>query len=496
MFTSVCDNFKSNILKIKDLAIDKYQVFTVSGIFVLLLSFLAIYLEQVLILTIPLVLILGILFITDYRLPYYLYFLVMPFSIEYYFPSGFGTDLPTEPLMLLMTASSLVLFLSDGSKITNVKYLQPITYALLCHVCWIAIAAFTSESPFISLKILLAKIWYIIPFYFLSLHLVKDPAFVKKIMAFTFWPLLIATVYIIVRHTSYGFSFESVNHVVRPFFRNHVSYASVLVLFVPFVWFLYKLEERKSMKYFYLLSMAVMVMGIYFSYTRAAILSLILAFGCYYLIKWRLFFKSVLLGVPILIFLVYFLVKDNNYVRFAPNFERTVTHNDFGNLLDATYKLEDISTMERVYRWVAGAHMVAEKPYLGFGPGTFYTYYQNYTVTMFETYVSDNPEKSGMHNNFLMILVEQGFPGLIIFLIFCLMVLYQIQEQYSKTKDKNEKILVMASGLCIIIILLTNLINDTLEVDKIGPFFFFSIAIIARSHWLNRNIESESMEVK
>lgn len=250
------------------------------------------------------------------------------------------------------------------------------------------------------------------------------------------------------------------------------------------------------MKYFYLLSMAVMVMGIYFSYTRAAILSLILAFGCYYLIKWRLFFKSVLLGVPILIFLVYFLVKDNNYVRFAPNFERTVTHNDFGNLLDATYKLEDISTMERVYRWVAGAHMVAEKPYLGFGPGTFYTYYQNYTVTMFETYVSDNPEKSGMHNNFLMILVEQGFPGLIIFLIFCLMVLYQIQEQYSKTKDKNEKILVMASGLCIIIILLTNLINDTLEVDKIGPFFFFSIAIIARSHWLNRNIESESMEVK
>ncbi|HPN69283.1 MAG TPA: O-antigen ligase family protein [Saprospiraceae bacterium] len=472
-------------MKLTHQPIDKYQVFKAAGIFVLLLSFLASYFEQVLLLAIPLVLIMGILFISDYRLPYYLYFLVMPLSVEYYFPSGFGTDLPTEPLMLIMTASAFVLFLSDGMKLMSAKYLQPITYALMCHVCWIGVTAFASESPFISLKILLAKIWYIIPFYFLSLHLIKNPAFVKKIMIFTFWPLLLATIYIIIRHTSYSFSFESVNHVVRPFFRNHVSYASVLVLFVPFVWFLYKQEQRKTMKYFYLLSMIVMVVGIYFSYTRAAILSLILAFGCYYLIKWRLFFKSVLLSVPILIFLVYFLVKDNNYVRFAPNFERTVTHNDFGNLLDATYKLEDISTMERVYRWVAGAHMVAEKPYMGFGPGTFYTYYQNYTVTMFETYVSDNPEKSGMHNNFLMILVEQGFPGLVIFLIFCLLVLYQIQEQYLKTKDENEKILIMSAGLCIIIILLTNLINDTLEVDKIGPFFFLSIAIIARSYWLN-----------
>lgn len=463
----------------------KDQGFIISAIVLLLVSIGAIFFESYVLLFIPLVVIVALLFLKDYRIPYFLYFITMPFSVEYYFPGGFGTDLPTEPLMLIMTASALIIFFSKMEKLASAKYLQPITFGLLLHVTWIVVAAIFSETQFISAKVVLAKIWYVIPFYFLSLHLIDNVNFVKKIMKFTFWPLLIATVIIIIRHAGFGFSFDSANHVVTPIFRNHVSYASVLVLFVPFVWFLYQLEEKKLLKYVYLLSIGILILGIYFSYTRAAILSLVIAFVCYFLIKWALFFRTALVALPIMALLVFYLVKDNNYVRFAPNFEKTITHNDFGNLLDATYKLEDISTMERVYRWVAGVHMVKDHPFFGFGPGSFYSFYQNYTVTMFETYVSDNPEKSGIHNNFLMILVEQGFPGLIIFITFCLIVLYTFQKVYLQTKEEEERVLVMAAGLCIIIILLTNLINDTLEVDKIGPFFFTSIAIVARRHWKN-----------
>ena len=435
----------------------------------------------------PFAIIVAYYFLKDYSLPYKLFFLIVPFSVEYYSSSGFGTDLPTEPLMLIMTGFSILLFFSSPSSLIKPKYLTPITGLLMLHLFWMLVTTVFSDSIFISFKFLLAKIWYVIPFYFLSIHLIRKSEDAIKIIKLTFWPLFLVTLVIIVRHAGFGFSFDSANHVVTPIFRNHVSYASALVLFLPFIWFIAMTEKGQKMRWIYIVSILVFVIGIYFSYTRAAILSAVLAAGCYFLIRYRLFFKSVLIALPLLAGFVYFLIKDNNYVNFAPNFERTVMHSEFSNLLDATYKLEDISTMERVYRWVAGSQMFLEKPWLGFGPGSFYTFYQHYTVNMFETYVSDNPEHSGIHNYFLMVLVEQGIIGFVIFFGFCLFILYFFEREYHRTINHEDRLLLMAAALCTIIILLTNLINDTLEVDKIGPFFFLSLALLSRQMVLNRS---------
>lgn len=426
-------------------------------------------------------------FLRDYRIPYFLFFLLVPFSIEYYLPGGFGTDLPTEPLMWVMTATSALILIKSPKSLVTDKYLTPITFLLLLHMTWILVSTLFSETFVISVKYLLAKLWYVIPFYFLSLHLIKNSEVFKQLVSLTFWPLMLVSLGILIRHAAMGFTFDSVNHVVTPIFRNHVSYASTLVLFLPFIWFLTVSEKRKSFKLIFTLSIFLCLTAIYFSYTRAAILSAAIAFVCYFLIRMRWMFRSVLLALPVLASIIYFLIKDNNYVYFAPDYERTVMHSEFTNLLDATYKLEDISTMERVYRWVAGAGMFSEKPWLGFGPGSFYSMYQHYTVRMFETYVSDNPEHSGIHNYFLMVLVEQGIFGFLIFFALCLYVLYLFEREYHRTTLQADKNMLMAAGLCTIIILLTNLINDTLEVDKIGPFFFISLAILSRQYQINRS---------
>ena len=69
--------------------------------------------------------------------------------------------------------------------------------------------------------------------------------------------------------------------------------------------------------------------------------------------------------------------------------------------------------MERLYRWVAGTRMTADKSILGFGPGNFYDYYKPFTLgTQFTTYVSENRDRSTVHNYLLMTAVEQGIPGL------------------------------------------------------------------------------------
>jgi O-antigen ligase len=80
--------------------------------------------------------------------------------------------------------------------------------------------------------------------------------------------------------------------------------------------------------------------------------------------------------------------------------------------------------------------MVGDKYILGFGPGGFYNYYQSYTLSQFTTYVSNNPDRSSTHNYFLMTAVEQGLPGLLIFLGIIFMYFKQAQRSLFKLEKK------------------------------------------------------------
>jgi O-antigen ligase len=141
--------------------------------------------------------------------------------------------------------------------------------------------------------------------------------------------------------------------------------------------------------------------------------------------------------------------------------------------------MEDISTVERFYRWVAGINMIEEKPLTGFGPSTFYSNYKSYTVTSYKTYVSDNPEKSGIHNYYLMTAVEQGIPGLLIFVGLCMICILCGEQAFHALKNKEEKALVMAATVSFVLVLAVLIINDLIEADKVGPLFFLSASIIA-----------------
>jgi O-antigen ligase len=176
---------------------------------------------------------------------------------------------------------------------------------------------------------------------------------------------------------------------------------------------------------------------------------------------------------------VVLISKDNKYIDFAPNYYKTITHQDFSNLLEATYKLEDISTVERFYRWIAAFYMVRERPVIGFGPNNFVPYYRSYTDDHFITYVSDNEEQSGVHNYFLMTAVEQGIPGLIFFVILLFITLARIQWMYHKLKAGFYKQLCTAVTGSIFFILFALLLNDVIETDKIGTFFFLNLAFVA-----------------
>ena len=183
------------------------------------------------------------------------------------------------------------------------------------------------------------------------------------------------------------------------------------------------------------------------------------------------------------------LVLGNTYLDFAPEYKKTVAHKDFDSLISATAKGQDVSTMERVYRWVAAYQMIEDKPILGFGPGTFYFFYKNYTVSSFATYVSDNPEKSGVHCYYLMTAVEQGIIGLLIFLLLCFYVILKGEELYHRSGlTAYEKNMIMAANLGFICIAAINIVNDMVETDKVGSFFFAYMAILVNMDLKTRKL--------
>jgi O-antigen ligase len=436
---------------------------------------------------VPFVLLVLYVVVSDYSILYYLFFLILPFSIEVYLPNGLGTDLPSEPIMWCLTGLGLLIFISKSWQGKTLhKYMNPITFMLIAHLTWLTFTVMTATDATRSFKFLLAKIWYVIPFYFLTIHFLKSNVDVRKMFKLLIASLTISMIYVIINHAAEGFSFKTSNDVVQPFFRNHVNYAAMLVLLVPYVlmgaWF-------SKRKWIYGLLILFFIVCIYFSFTRAAMVGLFIGIGAFYIIKSKLV-KPVLLTCLIGASLgITYLSTNNNFLKLAPNFEKTITHNKFDNLIEATYKMEDISTMERLYRWVAGFEMIQDKPLVGFGPNNFYINYSKYALSAFQTYVSDNPDHSGVHNYYLMTAVDQGIPGLLIFIGLILVALIIGENTFHQLKDREDKVILMTSLISLIIILSLNLINDILETDKIGPFFFISLAIIGIYYQKVRQLE-------
>ena len=494
---------------------------------------------------IPFFLLLVYWTVVDFRSVFYLLLFCLPLSIEYELPNGFGTDLPTEPLVVgLMMAflfyvanggrgrrmmrsnetggdfgSEKVLSLRDERQEGDERFYQRFVSTgqesgglsrfyqrfvpagqggvrriagsyglsgfnliLFVHFCWIGLAALYAVHPFIAFKFLLAKVWYIVTFYFLAGMVLRDKREMMKFGWVIFIPLVAMTLLTIARHSAYGFSFKDVKAVVGPYFRNHVSYACMLVVFFPYILMLRHWQARWSFKWMVLsVGILVFLVGVYFSYTRAAYVALVGAAGFYWVVRFRL--TRYMVGGIVVVGLVWvtFVVNRNKFLEYAPNFKKTITHTHFDQLLTATYKLEDISTMERVYRWVAGFQMVSDRPLLGFGPNNFYDSYRSYTVTGFKTYVSKNPEHSGIHCYFLMTAVEQGLPGMVIFMALCFYGLLYGERAYHSAVDPDRRRIVMTALLSFFIILQLILINDLIETDKVGSFFFMALAILGRT---------------
>ena len=429
-----------------------FRLFLLFAFFLLTGVLLFAWYEQPVFLAIPALLLFAGLAVANYRLLYFLLFAFIPLSVEVLVGSEFTLKLPTEPMMAGFLLILLMLVLSRKNILAKEDLTHPVTALLTAHFLWMLICLIYTVNPEVSLKYVIAKSWYIATFFFMALIVLRKASDFNRLVLFLSIPLVIVTVQVLIRHAMLGFSFESVNDTVVPFFRNHVNYAALLSVAIPYVFFVrLNYEEGSWQRRFLSFTLPVLLIAVYYSYTRAAWVAILAAVIAYFMVRYRLSRYAVLTVVVTVLLLVAFMAKDKRYLDFAPDYSQTIYHPDLEDHLQATVNFTDLSTAERVYRWVAAAHMPADRPWAGVGPGNFYPVYKRYTVPSFRTYVSDNPEQSTVHNYYLLMLVEGGIIGASLFLLLVFTVLFAGERAYARLKSREDRNLAMAALLSFIL---------------------------------------------
>jgi len=458
---------------------NKYPIVIGFGIFILASLVVGLLTEQYALFAAPVVVAIFAFAMLDWKKLYYLFIFCIPLSITISVGEGFSTDLPTEPIMIFFMLVLFTYCLFNFNKFDLEFFKHPIIQLLLLHVLWLVVTVMFAQIFKISFKYLLAKIWYISTFVFITSLVVKNISAYKKVFWLLATSMALVAIITLVRHYGYGFAFDKVNNTVQPFFLNHVDYAAMLSILLPYLIFSRTLYKKFSVRRAIINVFIVLYLAaIYFSYTRGAWGGVIIGGVAYLifkkgLVKWALAASALTLVVGVI-----YLTQNNRYLDMAPDVKKkSIYHDELGDHLESTLKLQDLSSAERKYRWIAGMRMATVHPITGFGPGNFYSFYKRYTVSAFTTYVSDNPEKSTAHNYFLTTIIEQGIIGFAIFLAFTAGLFIYGQRVYERAIGP-EKGLAITILVSLVIIYCQLMLSELLEIDTVGGVYLLGIAIL------------------
>ena len=460
-----------------------FLFYAFSFAFVLLNAWLLLKKDTLLGALVPVALVILLTAIFEYRRLIWLAVFLTPLSIpldQIVYGLSFDMAIPTEPLLFGILLL-FVLSIAQGRRIDRKITSHPVSIIIYLYLGWMALTSITSSMPVVSLKFLLARTWYVVIFFFLMAYLFKNQ---KKIEQFI-WLYTIAFVpviiYTITRHFINGISNDQVAHwVMFPFFNDHTSYGAVLAMYIPFlVGFVEAKWINKKHKIWLVGLLFFFVAAEILSYSRAAWLSLLISFGVWGIIKLKIKFKTLAI-TAVSILLVVFTFQDQILQKLEQN-----STDSSANLMDHVTSMTNISTdasnLERINRWHCAIQLFKERPFFGWGPGTYAFKYAPYQLTKQRTIISTNYGDGGnAHSEYLGSLAESGVLGMFNFLLLIIVVLYTGIHAYSRTNEKRIKTILLASIMALITYYAHSLLNNFLDTDKASvPFWGFTAIIVA-----------------
>lgn len=395
---------------------------------------------------------------------------------------GFGFDmyLPTEQLLF----GVLILFLLKvihERRFDKRILLHPVSLAIYLNLLWILITSLTSTMPLVSFKFLLARIWFLVAFFFLTAKIFSDGKKMEQYVWLYLAGFLVVIFYAIFRHWGYGLlNKQAAHYVVVPFYNDHTSYGAALAMYLPFTVF-FALSRQYSQK---VKTIAWIVTGILFvafvlSYSRAAWLSMMVALVVWAIIKLKIRFQPIF--ITAVVFLVLVFSFQTQIVMYLERNSDESSSNLTEHFSSMTNISTDASNLERLNRWSCALRMFEERPVFGYGPGTYMFQYAKYQLKKDRTIISTNAGDGGnAHSEYLGPLSESGVLGLVTFLILIVTVLNTGIHTWTRLNDSRLKGIVLAAIIGLVTYYVHGFLNNFLDTDKLSvPFWGFTAMIVA-----------------
>ena len=421
-------------------------------------------------LALPLIILIIYLFIFSLDIVFLVIVFCTPlsFNFENLDLLGIGFYFPTEPLLLVFT--TVFIFKSLHKRSLNkdlLHYKDPLIIIVIIQLIWIFTSSIVSEIPLVSFKFLLSRSWFIVPILFYGIHFFKGgEKSIKQFFTVFLSSIIIVTLYTLINHSMNSFSEESGHWVMWPFFKDHTSYGAILALSIPInIWLIYE-SKKNLLRYFLLTSLIILFVGLYFSYTRAAWLSIILTFGVFLLYYFRIKLKFLIILFIIPLLFVIINLTDISYLIQKNDAEHTTEN--FSERIESMSNISsDASNLERLNRWNCAIKLFYERPFFGWGPGTYSFVYAPFQSSKDLTIISTNFGDGGnAHSEYLGPLAEQGFIGFIINLILIGLIFISTGFFYINCENQFYKNLTLMIILSLTTYFTHGVLNNYLDTDK------------------------------
>ena len=439
---------------------------------------------------IPMALLVVWLMVTRLETAFMLMTLLTPFAVDLALLPKMELSMPVEPMMILFTAIFLFRVLLTRSYDMRVLR-HPVTLLLLASLAWMAFTSMTSEMPWVSAKYTLARVWFVVPFFFAASQFFQSHQRIRQF----FWAYAIGlgvVILIATTKTLGNFSdLQTLHRVMRPFYNDHTAYGCVIALMIPAaVYFIFSRGQRGWLRVLTLMLFAGLCIGLFFSYCRAAWISVVGAMGVYLLIRMGLKVKWMVLlfGLGVGVFFVY---QSDVLYKLGKN------HQDSSyTLADQVKSISNISTdasnLERLNRWASAFRMWKENPVLGCGPGTYQFLYASYQRSYQLSTISTNAGDLGnAHSEYIGPMTEQGVPGVALVVVLFLTTFATGVRVYRTAKEPQTARMALAFTLALLTYYIHGVFNNFLDTDKLSvPFWGFTAVIVALDVYSEKKAEN------
>jgi O-antigen ligase len=333
-------------------------------------------------------------------------------------------------------------------------------------------------------------LWFIVPIFgFGALYFLNTKNIIRFFWLFSIGMLVVIS-YTLIHHATYGFGEKEGHWVMWPFFKDHTSYGALTALILPLLVGLY-LQKQNSLivQMVLILCIVIDLLGIYFSYTRAAWLSIAAAVIVGLLIHFKIKFKIIAASVLIALSIVTLYWTEIQFLLEKNKYEHTTE--DFGERLQsATNVTSDASNLERINRWSCAIEMFKERPLFGFGPGTYAFEYARFQEPENLTIISTNfGDMGNAHSEYLGPLSETGAIGLLTFLGVVAMLFYKGITLYNNYSigHHSMSLLILMMVLSLVTYFVHGILNNYLDTDKAAvPIWTMAIIFIVLEEKLKK----------